>query len=192
VIGRVDDTPRQFAGRRVSIGANRQDPLPTTSPSPCRRLADAAKRAYTRIVSDESHPRASLEPCTCSALRRATRAVTTAYDAALRPSGLRVTQFAILRLLDRLGPTPVTRLAAEAALERTTMGRNLDPLERRGLVRIAAGAVDARERVVVLTEAGRDAIAAAIPYWRDAQARINARVAPGAVAALADALISAS
>jgi hypothetical protein len=46
--------------------------------------------------------------------------------------------------------------------------------------------------VVVLTEAGRDAIAAAIPYWRDAQARINARVAPGAVAALADALISAS
>ena len=132
------------------------------------------------------------EPCTCSALRRATRAVTTVYDAALRPVGLRVTQFAILRLLERLGPTPVTRLAAEAALERTTMGRNLDPLERRGLVRIAAGQADARERVAVLTEAGRDAVATAMPYWRDAQTRINARVEPGSVAALAQALTSAA
>lgn len=131
------------------------------------------------------------EPCTCAALRRATRAVTTAYDAALRPSGLRVTQFGILRLLDRLGPIPVTRLASEAALERTTMGRNLDPLERRGLVRIAPGKADARERVVVLTEPGRAALATAVPYWREAQARIDARVAPGAVAALVESLTSA-
>lgn len=133
-----------------------------------------------------------IEPCTCSALRRATRAVTTVYDSALKPVGLRVTQFAILRLLQRLGPTPVTRLAAEAALERTTMGRNLDPLERRGLVRIAASEADGRERVVVLTEMGAAAIAAAIPHWRAAQARINARIEPGAVAALAKALASAS
>jgi len=132
------------------------------------------------------------EPCTCSALRRATRAVTTVYDKALKPVGLRVTQFAVLRLLQRLGPCPVTRLAAEAALERTTMGRNLDPLERRGLVRISAGEADARERVVVLTEAGEAAIAAALPHWRAAQARIDARIEPGAVAALAEALASAS
>ena len=143
-------------------------------------------------MSDLSSLEAPRDPCTCSALRRATRAVTTVYDSALRPSGLRVTQFAILRLLERLGPTSVTRLAAEAALERTTMGRNLDPLERRGLVRIGAGATDGRERVVMLTEAGRDAVAAAMPYWRDAQARINARVAPGAVAALAEALVAIS
>lgn len=117
--------------------------------------------------------------------------MTTAYDQALRPTGLRVTQFAILRLLQRLGPSPVTRLAAEAALERTTMGRNLDPLQRRGLVRITAGEADARERVVVLTEAGVAAIAEALPYWQTAQARINARVAPGSIAALADALMSA-
>lgn len=135
---------------------------------------------------------APIEPCTCSALRRATRAVTTVYDSALKPVGLRVTQFAILRLLQRLGPTSVTRLAAEAALERTTMGRNLDPLERRGLVRIAAGEADARERVVELTEAGVAAIAAAMPHWRAAQAHINARIEPGAVAALAEALASAS
>jgi DNA-binding MarR family transcriptional regulator len=177
VIRGVDDTPHQFRAPPVSIGANRQ-----------ASIVFSGKRAYTRIMSDDL----PVEPCTCSALRRATRAVTTAYDAALRPSGLRVTQFAILRLLERLGPSPVTRLATEAALERTTMGRNLDPLERRGLVRITAGAEDARERVVALTEAGREAIAAALPYWRDAQARINAQVEPGAVAALTEALISAA
>jgi DNA-binding MarR family transcriptional regulator len=156
------------------------------------RLAADEKGVYAHIMADIHSGDGPQELCTCSALRRATRAVTTTYDAALRPVGLRVTQFAILRLLQRLGPTPVTRRAAEAALERTTMGRNLDPLERRGLVRIAPGAADARERVVVLTEAGGEAIAAATPYWRDAQARINARVEPAAVAALADALTSVS
>lgn len=132
------------------------------------------------------------EPCTCSALRRATRALTASYDAALKPVGLRVTQFALLRYLDRLGPIPVSRLAAEAALERTTMGRNLDPLKRRGLVAIAPSAEDPRARIVSLTDAGREAIVAATPYWRAAQARINARVDPATVSAVAEALISAS
>ncbi|MCJ2057993.1 MarR family winged helix-turn-helix transcriptional regulator [Methylobacterium sp. J-048] len=131
------------------------------------------------------------ESCTCVALRQATRALTASYDAALRPAGLRVTQFSILRRLERLGPIPVTRLAVEAVLERTTMGRNLDPLERRGLVKIEAGR-DARERIVSLTDAGREAIAAATPYWQAAQARINAQVDPVAVAALAEALIAAT
>jgi DNA-binding MarR family transcriptional regulator len=151
---------------------------------PSATLARREFRAYTRIMSHDPHS----EPCTCAALRRASRAVTAAYDAALRPSGLRITQFAILRLLERLGPTPVTRLAAEAALERTTMGRNLDPLERRGLVLVAAGRTDGRERIATLTESGRAAIAAALPYWREAQATINGRIGPDAVTALAKAL----
>jgi DNA-binding MarR family transcriptional regulator len=127
-------------------------------------------------------------PCACTALRRATRAVTAAYDAALAPAGLRITQFSVLRTLARLGPLPVTRLAAEAALDRSTMGRNLDPLERRGLVRIAVGEADQRERVAHLTAAGTAAIEAALPYWREAQARITALVAPSAIGALVDQL----
>jgi DNA-binding MarR family transcriptional regulator len=62
-----------------------------------------------------------------------------------------------------LGPVPVTRLAAEAALDRSTMGRNLNPLERRGLVRIEAGNIDRRERVAHLTAAGEAAIEVALP-----------------------------
>ncbi len=123
-------------------------------------------------------------PCTCTALRRAARAATAAYDAALQPAALRVTQFAILRILERGGPLPVSRLAEAAALDRSTMGRNLDPLERRGLVRLAPDPGDGRARIVLLTEAGRALLAQALPHWRAAQARIDARLAPGALAAL--------
>src|ERR1700751_4790507 len=117
-------------------------------------------------------------PCVCATLRRAARAITAAYDAALAPSGLRITQFSILRRLARLGPLPVTRLAAEAALDRSTMGRNLNPLERRGLVRIKVGNSDQRERIAYLTAAGEAAIAAALPHWRKAQKRIAGLAQP--------------
>ena len=130
-------------------------------------------------------------PCACTTLRRAARAVTAAYDAALAPSGLRITQFSILRKLARFGPLPVTRLAAEAALDRSTMGRNLNPLERRGLVRIEVGNVDQRERVAYLTAAGEAAIEAALPYWRKAQERTTALVRPSAIGELADQLDAA-
>lgn len=129
-----------------------------------------------------------LDECTCGVLRRAARAATAVYDSALRPTGLRVTQFAILRILNRAGPLPVTRLAAEAALERTTMARNLDPLERRGLVQVAPGEDDARSRMASLTDAGRDALAEALPHWRRAQEQVSGRVDPGSVRAIAEAL----
>jgi len=127
-------------------------------------------------------------PCACTTLRRAARAVTASYDAALAPSGLRITQFSILRRLARLGPLAITRLATEAALDRSTMGRNLNPLERRGLVRIEVGDVDQRERIAYLTAAGEAAMKAALPYWRKAQKRIAALVPPSVVAELADQL----
>jgi DNA-binding MarR family transcriptional regulator len=127
-------------------------------------------------------------PCACSTLRRATRAVTAAYDAALAPVGLRITQFAVLRSLARLGPLPVSRLAAEIALDRSTMGRNLDPLERRGFVRLAVGERDQRERVAHLTPAGEAAIEAALPYWREAQQRIGALVEDSSILRLAEKL----
>ncbi len=127
-------------------------------------------------------------PCACSTLRRATRTVTAAYDSALAPVGLRITQFSVLRILARLGPLPVSRLAAEIALDRSTMGRNLDPLERRGLVRVGIGDRDQRERVAHLTAAGMAAIEAALPYWRVAQGRIDALVANASIRQLAEKL----
>ncbi len=117
-----------------------------------------------------------------------TRAVTAHYDEALRPSGLRITQFAILRTLSRTGPVPVTRLASEVAIDRSTMGRNLDPLERRGLVRLSIGETDQRARIVHLTEAGDAAIQATLPFWRAAQADLTNRLPAAALLDLADQL----
>jgi len=109
---------------------------------------------------------------------------TLAYDETLKPTGLRVTQLSVLRSLRDLGPQSVTRLAAEAGLDRSTMGRNLDPLERMGLVEIGIGKEDQRERVATLTGAGAEAVAAALPYWDAAQSEIARRISPSTIAML--------
>jgi len=113
-----------------------------------------------------------LGPCTCTTLRRATRAITSLYDAALSPTGLRVTQFSVLRVLDRNGPLTITALAAAAALDRSTMGRNLNPLQRRRLVNIMSSK-DQRERLVRVTRAGRAAIKRALPRWDAVQSQVE-------------------
>ncbi|WP_233383441.1 MarR family winged helix-turn-helix transcriptional regulator [Methylobacterium sp. C25] len=114
--------------------------------------------------------------------------MTATYDEALKPVDLRITQFSVLRTLSRLGPVSVTRLAAETALDRSTMGRNLDPLERRGLVRLDVGETDQRERIVHLTEIGTSAIEKALPYWREAQAQLSEAMGPAAFDTIAENL----
>ena len=64
--------------------------------------------------------------CVCGRLRRAARALTQLYDDTMAPSGLRVTQFSLMRTLARRGPTRITDLAREALLDRTALSRNLD------------------------------------------------------------------
>ena len=65
----------------------------------------------------------------------------------------------------------VGRLAEELVMDRTTLTRNLRPLERQGLIRLEPGH-DRRSRMVVLTPAGRAALRAARPSWRRAQDRM--------------------
>ena len=86
------------------------------------------------------------ETCICTMIRNASRQITMMYDAALSPVDLRITQFTVLRILRKLGPLSVTRLADAGGLDRSTMGRNLDPLERRGLVGFTQGR-DQRQRL---------------------------------------------
>ena len=114
-------------------------------------------------------------PCTCSRLRRATRAVTQLYDDALGSIGLRVTQLSLLRTLQREGPLRIGELAAHNLLDRTALSRNLDPLAERKLVAIVPGR-DARTRQVTLTRQGIAAIAAAAPLWERAQQEVARRI----------------
>jgi DNA-binding MarR family transcriptional regulator len=109
--------------------------------------------------------------CTCFTLRKAARAVTQLYDEALRPTGLRATQFSLLTLLRLAGKVPMTRLAEAAVMDRTTLSRNLEVLDRNGLVRVQPGA-DARVREVELTREGVAKLEEAFPRWQDAQRAI--------------------
>ena len=114
--------------------------------------------------------------CTCSALRMAARRLTQCYDSALAPQGLNTPQFALLGALARWtgAPPTVRQLAHHMALDRTTLGHNLRPLERDGLVEIVADPTDRRVRRIRLTDAGRARRIAAFPLWRAAQDRFDA------------------
>jgi len=111
--------------------------------------------------------------CISANLRKASRLVTQTYDTFLRPSGLRSTQFGILMMVRGFGSVTVTKLAAWAIMDRTTVTRNLKLLEGKELVRIEPGD-DQRERVVTITEIGINALESALPYWEEAQEHVAA------------------
>src|SRR5713101_1656761 len=94
------------------------------------------------------------DDCNCLAVRQAARHITQFYDQLLAPSGLRTTQFSILAKLRRLGPMTINALAAEMVMDRTTLGRNIRPLERDGLITVVTNEADRRCKKLVLTEAG--------------------------------------
>jgi DNA-binding MarR family transcriptional regulator len=113
------------------------------------------------------------------------------YDAALAASGLRSTQFAVLAEVERQGNSPPTmrELADALVMDRSTLGQNLRPLERDGLISISVAATDRRRRNVVLTKAGRARLNQAKPLWSAAQARFEARFGTQAAADLRHILI---
>ncbi len=111
--------------------------------------------------------------CACFNLRKAARAVTSMYDEALRPTGLRATQLPLLMITKVLGTATVTQLAKAVVMDRTTLTRNLRPLEKRGLIRVQEGE-DRRVRHVTLRPRGHEILTKAIPLWREVQDRITA------------------
>jgi DNA-binding MarR family transcriptional regulator len=126
--------------------------------------------------------------CNCLAIRQAARHVTQFYDQVLAPSGLRATQFAILGRLRRGGPMTINALAGALVMDRTTLGRNLLPLQREGLVEIGPGVSDRRRREVRLSPAGAARLAAARRGWAKAQARFDEVFGEQRSAALRDLL----
>ncbi len=121
--------------------------------------------------------------CLCTNLRRATRAISNMYDVALAPSGLKITQFSLLRAVQRNEPVAITALAEEMALDRTTLARNLAPLQRDRLVELKPGS-DQRVTEVRLTRAGRQAIARALPLWEKTQAEVGRLLSEGRIGQL--------
>jgi DNA-binding MarR family transcriptional regulator len=121
----------------------------------------------------------SLDPttCNCLALRQAARRVSQIYDGHLASEGLRTTQYSILAKLNRLGPVSINELARSMVMDRTTLGRAIRPLERDGLLTIAAGD-DGRTRSLRLTAIGEARLKAAKAKWREAQKEFEIAFGP--------------
>jgi DNA-binding MarR family transcriptional regulator len=113
--------------------------------------------------------------CVCAAIRRASRTVTQHYQRHFRGTGLLGTQFSMLTVLIRGGPMPMGRMAKLLGVERTTLTRNLKPLERKQWIKIE-GEADGRVRFVSITPKGRAVAKAALPAWRKAQASVGPKI----------------
>jgi DNA-binding MarR family transcriptional regulator len=109
--------------------------------------------------------------CACRRLRGAARTVTRLYDEALRPTGLRATQFTLMVAAELHREALISELADTLNLERTTLTRELKVLEDRGLVSVTQGE-DRRARIVKVTKHGHRALAVGYPLWHGAQSRV--------------------
>ena len=106
--------------------------------------------------------------CACFNLRKAARVITQHFDEILKPSGLLTTQFTILMAVAMAKSGTINQLAEILVVDRTTLTRNLKPLEREGLLKSEPGQ-DQRTRVISLTSNGETALAKALPLWEQAQ-----------------------
>src|ERR1700759_5862275 len=133
---------------------------------PNKRMCADVKIRESMMATD---PFLRPEECNCRAVRQAARHITQFYDQFLASCGLRTTQFSILGRLRRLGPMTINALAADMVMDRTTLGRNILPLERDGLIAVEKDRHDRRSKVLRLTQVGAARFRAGTKGWVHAQ-----------------------
>ena len=143
-------------------------------------------------MTSDSKPTVRISPCNATALRKASRRLTQLYDAALEPTGLRSTQFAILVELANWSTDPPTlaELADALATDRSSLGHNLRPLERDGFIALREGASDRRRRHIALTSKGKKKWQEGMRLWKVAQNRFEHVFGRSEAAALRATLLS--
>ena len=120
--------------------------------------------------------------CTCFKLRKLTRAMSRLYDQHMATVGLKTTQYSLLSNAAR-GALPVAELAERLGMERTRPTRNLKPLVEAPWIELRPGA-DSRQRIVTITDAGREKQQQAYIAWRAAQSAFETLMGRDAVRAL--------
>ena len=110
--------------------------------------------------------------CVSNNLHQTARAITKIYNEEMRPSGILRSQYSVLGFALHFGVVQLTELADSLHMDRTTLTRNLKPLEKRGLIQINKSPIDARAREVSLTTEGKRQFREASKYWRKAQKKV--------------------
>ena len=116
-----------------------------------------------------------VENCMCHRTRMAARALTRLYDDTLRSVGLRATQLAVLVAVGGDDVVSITALAKFMGMDRSTLTRNLAPLEREGLIRVGNEGWR-RSRTVEITDKGRSRLRQALPLWGKAQEALRRKL----------------
>ena len=116
--------------------------------------------------------------CLCLASRRAARAITRRFDRAMRPHGIKATQFTLLAALELKGPQTIGALAELIGADRTTLTRNLAVAQEQSLVGMRRGD-DARSRIVSISANGRHTLRRALPTWRKVQGELTGAIGEG-------------
>ena len=98
----------------------------------------------------------------------AARVVTRTHDGALRPVGLRATQLSVLVAVAIDGAISIAALADFLGMDRTTLTRNLRPLQKQGLISVGPEGWR-RSRNLEITKKGRSRLRQALPLWERAQ-----------------------
>jgi DNA-binding MarR family transcriptional regulator len=114
-------------------------------------------------------------PCLCSSFRRTARALSQVYEEAMRPTGLRITQFTILQTLARTGEVKQGRLGEILAMDSTSLTRTLRIMLQQGWIAERRGE-DQRERWLKLSKAGEAKLKFATASWEKVQARLQAKL----------------
>lgn len=107
--------------------------------------------------------------CYCTNIRRSTNIISAIYDSALKETELTVAQYCLLINLSRLGSANITHWAEHVGLDRSTMVRNIKPLQNRGLIETAEG----HGKAFALSEKGKTVLNQAIPKWQEAQMKME-------------------
>ncbi len=109
------------------------------------------------------------DPCICISTRKAANALTNLYDEALEKSGIKVTQYSLLKVIYRSSEITINELSKQTKLNRTTLTRNLAVLESDELIELISDPEDLRKSIVRLTKSGERALKKAQTSWEEVQ-----------------------
>ena len=141
-------------------------------------------RAPTR--SDDDFCELVAQECIANRVRLLNRAVSSMYDEALRPHGLRITQMSILVVLSKLGEASPGDVGRILCLEKSTLSRTLDRLRTRGWIDVLPGC-DARSMRLRTTAKGTAKLRAVRSAWRRVQRKAQEILGVDAVRGLGTA-----
>ena len=115
------------------------------------------------------------ELCNCFAFKQISLKITNIYDKALVTSGLKITQFVILKYIDFLKCTNLNKLSTSMGNNRSTLGRNIKLLERKKLITLNKGN-DKREIEITITKNGLKKLNVASKCWQEINKKVTKKL----------------